>query len=262
MPFNEGCLISGCALVKLDCTLKLLRSFTCYDLCIHCIGGKVCSLNPTWRTIPTEEFIITFSVEIEYLQPDEDFEVSVACKPPLKLEQRLWTQASAAYEDLFLKGSDSDVTFVIGKEEIPAHKVILAARVPYFANMMSSGMVEAQTKEVKIDDTDAESFTRMLRYVYCAQLPDDLEYFAFKLLPLADKYDLPELKEACVYALGKGLTKENACETLVAADLYRCDDLKKKCLKSLSQWRSTMEAELLKGLSDHPNLLVELLCMP
>ena len=212
---------------------------------------------PNALSVTDEKVVIACSVH--YFQPFENSDVIVDAKPPL--QPQLWSQASAAYEDLFLKGTDADVKFVVGNLEIPAHRVILAARVPYFSKMMSSGMVEARSKEIKIDDCDAESFKRLLKYVYCAQLPDDLDSVAVKLLPLADKYDLPELKEACVHAMSKGLTRENVCETLVAADLYRCSNLRMKCLKSLSQWRSTMDSELLDVLSDFPKLLVELLRM-
>jgi len=223
-------------------------------------GYPIC-LSPPALSITDEKVVIACSVH--YFQPFENSDVIVNAKPPL--EPQLWSQASAAYEELFLNGTDADITFVVGNQEIPAHRVLLAARVPYFSKMMSFKMmssdVEPRNKKVEVDIGDAESFKRLLKYVYCGQLPDDLESYAVKLLALADRIGLSELKEACVHAISKGLTRENVCETLVAADLYRCPDLKKKCLQFLCQWRSTKDGELLDVLSDFPKLLVELLRM-
>ena len=119
-------------------------------------------------------------------------------------------------------------------------------------------MVEAQTNKVRIEDVDAETFKGLLKYVYCAQFPD---VSAIKLMPLADQYDLPELKEACVHAMERGLTKLNVCETLIAAELHHCADLGKKCLEALGRWKATVDDEQLNALSQFPKLLFELVRM-
>ena len=119
-------------------------------------------------------------------------------------------------------------------------------------------MVESQAKTIKIEDADPETFKMMLRYIYCGRLPDDLEANARKLLPLADKYDLPEVRDACVHWMEKSLSKENVCETLIVADLYRCPKLKKKCLECLNRWKSEMADDIKTVLLDHPQLLLEL----
>ena len=119
-------------------------------------------------------------------------------------------------------------------------------------------MVESQAKTIKIEDADPETFKMMLRYIYCGRLPDELEANARKLLPLADKYDLPEVRDACVHWMEKSLSKENVCETLIMADLYRCPKLKKKCLKRLNRWKSEMADDIKTVLLDHPQLLLEL----
>ena len=55
----------------------------------------------------------------------------------------------------------------------------------------------------------------------------------------------------------KGLSKENVADTLVLADLYRGEELKKKCLSSLRLWGSSLEDDLLETLKDFPQLMVE-----
>ena len=198
-----------------------------------------------------EDFSITFRVA--YSAPSSDGEV---CKLPTP--DHLSEQISAAYEELFRSSIASDVTFVINNEEIKAHEAILSIRLPYFEKMLTSGMVEAQTKRIVVEDADPDVFKSMLKYIYCGKLPDELDASADKMLPLADKFDLPDLREACLHWLEKGLSKENVCDTLIIADLYRCPDLKKKCLEFLNQWKLSMDEGSMSILLSHPSLLMDL----
>jgi len=56
----------------------------------------------------------------------------------------------------------------------------------------------------------------------------------------------------------KDLTIENVCDTLITAELYRCADLKRKCLKRLNQWKSSVDKKVFEVLVSYPRLLVEL----
>ena len=135
---------------------------------------------------------------------------------------------------------------------------LLSIRLTYFATMLVSGMVETSSNICRLEDVDAEAFKRLLKYIYCGKLPEDLEETARSLLPLADRFNLPELRDACTHWMEKGLTKENVCETLITADLYQCADLKKKCLMRLNQWRSSVDKKVFEVLVSYPRLLVEL----
>jgi len=90
--------------------------------------------------LPDEDFVITFRVAYSSVVEDEDV---VFCKLPTV--QHLTTQITTAYEDLCRLGIESDFTFVIGTEEIKAHKAILSARFSYFATLLASGMVETSS---------------------------------------------------------------------------------------------------------------------
>ena len=75
-------------------------------------------------------------------------------------------------KELFLDKSYSDVTFIIGKQEIPAHRCLLATRCKYFKNMFESsyhlnrthlqqflgGMKESTADKVKVPDVKPETF--------------------------------------------------------------------------------------------------------
>jgi len=216
-------------------------------------GAEVECARTDWLEIPDGDVQVSFNVV--YVQPSEG-EGIVYCELPA--EQRLLSQMSDSYENLLLNGEDMDITFNVDGQQIKAHKLILAARVPYFAKMFASGMVEAQSHHVDIPDAEPGAFRAVLKHIYCGKLPVDLETAAPKILPLADKYGLSILYEACVHWMEESITPDNVCATLVTADLYRCAGLKKKCLECMSQWKASMDDGMWEALADHPRLLIDL----
>ena len=55
------------------------------------------------------------------------------------------------------------------------------------------------------------------------------------------------------------LLKSNLVETLVWADLYRCETLKTECLRKFQEWRQRISTEELKPLKKYPELMFEML---
>jgi len=199
-----------------------------------------------------EEFKISFRAVYEKFH-------SVSEVRPSVYLQDGFSDLSSTLEQFFLSGKESDISFVIGNVNVPAHKAILRARVPYFDKMLSSGMVETKTNTVVIKDSDAASFKDVLIFIYSGKLPKKLEEKSFQILPLADKYDLQSLKDACIHCMDVGLTQENVCDTLITADLYRCGVLKKKCLMSLNEWRESLDRKVFEQLQAYPALMIDLI---
>jgi len=104
----------------------------------------------------------------------------------LTLADSTWTeQLWAAAVDKVL----TDVEFLIGDESISAHRSILSTRSPVFAGMFASGMKEARTGQVRIDDVDLDSFRFFLRFLYTGTLVATAEQA--KIFAVADKYQVP-----------------------------------------------------------------------
>ena len=162
---------------------------------------------------------------------------------------------SDAYESLFRQGHDSDFAFIIGDEDIKAHKAVLRARVPHFAKIFSQGTADDR---LEMEVADSEAFKEVLRHIYCGKLPDNMKALAHNMLPFADMYELAELRDACVHAMERSLTQENVCDTLIVADTYASAGLKRKCLERLTEWKASMKEDCLRSLEEHPKLLVEL----
>ncbi|KAL0483379.1 hypothetical protein AKO1_014682 [Acrasis kona] len=60
----------------------------------------------------------------------------------------------------------SDVTFMIEQNKFYAHKLILAARSPYFFNLILVNCKNTNTLEVEIQDASADIFYNILEFVY------------------------------------------------------------------------------------------------
>ncbi|XP_008838266.1 BTB/POZ domain-containing protein 9 isoform X1 [Nannospalax galili] len=125
-----------------------------------------------------------------------------------------------------------DVTFVVEKKRFPAHRVILAARCQYFRALLYGGMRESQPEaEIPLQDTTAEAFTMLLKYIYTgrATLTDEREEVLLDFLSLAHKYGFPELEDSTSEYLCTILNIQNVCMTFDVASLYSLPKLTCMC---------------------------------
>ena len=154
-------------------------------------------------------------------------------------------------------GSFADVTLEIDGREFKAHRAILAARSPVFLAMFYNTMEEQKNGRVEIRDLSSEIFSEVLEYIYTGRSPN-LEKFANSLLSAADKYQLERLKLMCEEALCSNLTVENACDTLILADLHTAEHLKETCINFINSHVSeVMDSRGWRILCNHSHLLAE-----
>jgi len=132
----------------------------------------------------------------------------------------------ADFENLFISQSGSDVSFIIDRQEIKAHKTILSARSPVFAAMFHSDMKERVMDRIDIPDISPDIFNELLRFIYTDRV-ELTESNPTSLLAAADKYLLQLLKIKCEEFLIKGLSVENCIEMMTLADLHTALNLKK-----------------------------------
>jgi BTB/POZ domain len=126
----------------------------------------------------------------------------------------------------------SDVTFIAGDEEIPAHKALLVAKSPVFATMFKSKMKEEQTNRIEITE-EADVFEELLRFIYTGNV-ENLDTNAEDLLAASDKYGIDQLKSLCELELVGQLNASNALQRLVLADLHRADHLQCKAIELIN----------------------------
>ena len=84
----------------------------------------------------------------------------------------------------------SDVTLVTGDgKKIKAHRAILSARCTFFEKMFSIEMLEKDKTEIEILDIEFEMLEKVVEFIYSGTV-QNLNKFAFELLPVADKVNI------------------------------------------------------------------------
>lgn len=119
----------------------------------------------------------------------------------------------------------SDVTFAIGDNYFPVHRIILANRSPYFSRMLQSGMKESQSHHTfEIKEVSAKCFNTYLTSIYTQQPPQGNLSFEF-LLELTGYANLTEVQllyRWCVIELTKKLSPDTFYT--VAMQAYKMND--------------------------------------
>ena len=123
---------------------------------------------------------------------------------------------------------DSEVEPGQNLERIRAHKLILSMRSPVFRTMFTSGMAEALTNEVRIQDFNAAVVKEFLRFLYTDQC--EVDKHAEQLLSMACKYHVPGLQTLCANHLCATLSTKNVGNILYLSDLYDTTPLQQRVL--------------------------------
>lgn len=131
----------------------------------------------------------------------------------------------------FLDNSDlSDIMLIAHGTSLHAHKVILSAASPFFANEFRGQTTETQRSVMNIDDMTADAVKEMLRFIYTGKI-QNTEVHKKELLAASEKYDLPRLKFECVKYLCDTMKIDNAMEYLELAELYKSEELRNRAVK-------------------------------
>ncbi|XP_057318206.1 speckle-type POZ protein-like [Microplitis mediator] len=126
-------------------------------------------------------------------------------------------------KDLFDSRAGSDVVLVVGDKKIPAHKTLLMSRSPVFSAMFTHQLKENKENEVTIPDMDPDVCEKLLEFIYTDNVTK-LDGVSERLYEVADKYQIPTLKESCEESLCKNVNVENAVQYLVLLDRHHTDE--------------------------------------
>ncbi|CAJ0598246.1 unnamed protein product [Cylicocyclus nassatus] len=199
---------------------------------------------------PEQVSVVAETVNVTGQTSAQQFKV-----PPCRLSEDL--------SALFESKQFSDCTLVAncksnGPQTFHVHKAILAARSRVFHAMFEHNMTESERNEVAIDDVEPDVLREMLCFMYTGNSPC-VDQMAQHLIAAADKYHLDRLKVMCEQALCAALTAENACVTLVLADLYSAEQLRTHAINYINvNATEVMNSEGWKDLvKEHPTLLAE-----
>lgn len=121
------------------------------------------------------------------------------------------------------------VTLSVQGKQYKAHKLILAARSPYFAKMFESGMLESVSNSVTITDIPPEVMDVILDFIYgkTVKIPNKLAVSLFKA---SDRLEIPDLTEVVVGELKSEINAESVAAILQIAGRYDNSELWNSCI--------------------------------
>ena len=191
---------------------------------------------------------------IHYLLPGtyaaDDLDEPIPIVPP--------ADGSSFMGNILTEGLFTDVVVVVGKQEFPAHKAILAERSEVFRAMFNVDMKESHEKRVVIEDMTAGAVSDLLTFIYTDTVPNISESMrAEELLSASEKYNIPRLKAICEAELAKCIDTTNVIDMLIVSETYRADQLKRATLF----WMARDAGDIIETQSweslceEHPELL-------
>jgi len=187
---------SGCKIQKVDCSLtmnhkdrnwiweEMNEKVDASDEGMLQMFTKNATKAKSWQISNdySPPFAITFHVKVVNTIANYDFKFI-----DMTWENQIW---NAVVNRKF-----TDVELLVGDQSFAAHRFILSARSPVFAAMFNSGMAEAQTGQVRIDDVEPNIFRIFLEFLYIGSLKSFEENE--QLFTLADKYQVETLMTLC-----------------------------------------------------------------
>ncbi|KAG5356355.1 RING finger protein B [Yarrowia sp. B02] len=128
--------------------------------------------------------------------------------------------------DSYSSGYDSDVPHeeVANSQPIRVHAAVLVARWPYFKSLLDSGMSEAQTRTLHINEP-IRWLSPMIRWLYTDTLePESYENYEIMtgILTLSQIYCLPGLESICLKHLQRPLFTNPDEALLVWERIHDC----------------------------------------
>ncbi|KAM9804664.1 kelch-like protein 41a [Neosynchiropus ocellatus] len=126
----------------------------------------------------------------------------------LKEDLRLFqsTLLQDGLKELLNENKLIDCVLKVGDRSIPCHRLILAACSPYFREIyFSDDGREADMKEVVLQDVDPEVMSRVVDYMYSAEI-DINEGNVQDIMAVASRFQIPSVFTVCVNFLQKTLS--------------------------------------------------------
>ena len=95
-----------------------------------------------------------------------------------------------------MTGKLCDITLVANEAKFTAHRIVLAASIPYFHAMFLHEMAESRQAQVRIGTLDAAALEQLINYSYNGSVTISAETVQ-PLLVAANFLQLTSIKRAC-----------------------------------------------------------------
>merc|ERR1712107_113391 len=154
-------------------------------------------------------------------------------------------------------GQLSDYKLKCGEEVVEVHKMILAAKSPYFVELIMKN-----PDECEITNVDFETLKLLVRFMYTSlvDVANISPFLILRLLKAAETYQVEMVREGLESALMERVELETVVEYLTIAEELNMVDLKAVALKFVTANSSVVKNrdDFRLKLRDYPDLLMEL----
>ncbi|KAK0041311.1 kelch-like protein 18 [Biomphalaria pfeifferi] len=122
------------------------------------------------------------------------------------------------------QGQLCDVTLKVGDQKLSAHRIILAATIPYFHAMFTHDMVENKQSEILMQSVEPSALEALVNFAYTGRIVIDLNNVQ-SLLIVAGFLHMQAVKDACTSYLKSKLDSSSCLSVRQFADQYQCPSL-------------------------------------
>ncbi|XP_035229652.1 TD and POZ domain-containing protein 4-like [Stegodyphus dumicola] len=258
---SENITLKGFVVLKCRTNKDLTRTITVdCSMEIDCDSVTVASLFPMYNDV--------LNCDIDcfiYVSKCKEYETkSVQCDPvllgfdsPRKLFNldetgHLDTKTSSIFLNdmraLYDKQHHADFVLFCDDREFRAHKCILSARSPVFAQMFQNDTIENTENKIIVKDVDPCILENLLRFIYTGRIKQYTYAEACDLYYASDKYAVLDLQDICREIIISSLSTSTVFEVLALADKHTDEKLLNEALTYIAS--VFQEIKLTDGWTD------------
>ena len=143
-------------------------------------------------------------------------------------------------------GTYCDLTFIIGCEKFPCHRIILASSSPYFEALLTHKFKENNLNSIELRDIEPHIFSLLLHYIYSGQIELD-ENNVQEFLIASDMFQLDEVVQFCCHYLSISLNEKNVLDIWKISNELQCLTLKTDAEHYLlTHFRNLIKLDMIK----------------
>ncbi|VDL97571.1 unnamed protein product [Schistocephalus solidus] len=172
-------------------------------------------------------------------------------------DQNLLKNSFPNFEQIRRNGKLCDVTLIASQadgQQFSAHKIVLAATIPYFDAMFLSNMSEASKREIYIHDLDPSMLEAFIIFAYTGEIqitPANVQ----AVLISASFLQIDSIRNFCCKYIEERLTLENLISVRSFASSFLCSNLVTACDQLIyANFEALMDSPIFYSLTG-PELL-------
>uniref|UniRef100_M4A7V5 Kelch-like family member 18 n=3 Tax=Xiphophorus TaxID=8082 RepID=M4A7V5_XIPMA len=127
-------------------------------------------------------------------------------------------------EEIRRQGKLCDVTLKVGEHKFSAHRIVLAASIPYFHAMFTNDMVERKQDEILMQGMDPSALEALINFAYSGRVAIDQQNVQALLIG-SSFLQLQNVKDACCSFLQERLHPKNCLGVRQFAEAMMCTAL-------------------------------------